>query len=125
MPKKINKDLTEEQEEVLFKKGTEAPFSGKYLYSDDEGVYHCANCNNPLFASKSKFDSSCGWPSFYEPIKKDAIYYKKDSSHGLERVEVVCAHCGGHLGHVFPDAPQEPTGQRFCINSAALELEEE
>jgi peptide-methionine (R)-S-oxide reductase len=111
--------LTPEQYEVLRKKGTEAPFTGKLLHNEASGSYKCAACGNEVFASDTKFDSNSGWPSFYD-AKPGAIHLKVDDSHGMQRIEVTCAVCGSHLGHMFEDAPQQPTGQRFCINSAAL-----
>ena len=103
--------------------GTEAPFSGKYYNSKEEGIYRCVCCSAPLFESSAKFDSGTGWPSYYEAIE-DAVVEIKDTSHGMIRTEVVCAKCDAHLGHVFPDGP-EPTGLRYCINSVCLNLEEE
>jgi peptide-methionine (R)-S-oxide reductase len=117
--------LTDDQYQVLRLKGTEKPFSGKYYYENEEGVYCCSACNNPLFKSDTKFDAGCGWPSFYEPITKDAVKENKDVSHGMVRTEVVCGKCGGHLGHVFNDAPDQPGGLRYCINSVSIDLEEE
>lgn len=113
--------LTPEQYHVLREKGTEAPYSGKLLYNEKHGSYVCAACGNVLFASNTKFDAHCGWPSFYDAIP-GAVHFSEDSSHSMSRTEVTCAKCGGHLGHVFADAPDQPTGQRFCINSAALEF---
>lgn len=115
------KKLTPEQFHVLREKGTEAPFTGKLLYNHDAGSYVCAACGAELFSSDKKFDTDCGWPSFYD-AKKNAVVFTPDNSHGMRRVEVTCANCGGHLGHVFDDAPDQPTGQRFCINSAALQF---
>jgi peptide-methionine (R)-S-oxide reductase len=115
------KKLTPEQFHVLREKGTEAPFTGKLLYNDESGSYLCAACGNVLFDSSTKFEADCGWPSFYD-AKKDAVVFTHDNSHGMRRTEVTCAQCGGHLGHVFEDAPDQPTGQRFCINSAALDF---
>jgi peptide-methionine (R)-S-oxide reductase len=115
------KKLTPEQYEVLRGKGTEAPFTGKLLFNDKQGTYTCAACGNVLFDSTTKFDSHCGWPSFYD-AKKGSVKLSEDSSHGMTRTEVTCSNCGGHLGHVFDDAPDQPTGQRFCINSAALDF---
>ncbi len=115
------KKLTPEQFHVLREKGTEVPFSGKLLYNTDLGSYVCAACGNVLFDSTTKFATDCGWPSFYDATK-GAVNLSEDTSLGMERTEVTCAKCGGHLGHVFPDAPDQPTGQRFCINSAALQF---
>ena len=115
------KKLTPEQYEVLRGKGTEAPFTGKLLYNDKAGSYTCAACGNVLFDSNTKFEADCGWPSFYD-AKKGSVVLTPDDSLGIHRVEVTCANCGGHLGHVFDDAPGQPTGQRFCINSAALQF---
>ncbi|HIG97769.1 MAG TPA: peptide-methionine (R)-S-oxide reductase MsrB [Candidatus Aenigmarchaeota archaeon] len=112
------KKLTSEQRRVLIEKGTEAPFTGKLLQNKEKGTYTCAGCGSPLFSSDVKFDSGTGWPSFYEAKNVKLV---EDNSHGA-RIEVVCAKCGGHLGHVFDDAPQTPTGQRFCINSCSLDF---
>jgi peptide-methionine (R)-S-oxide reductase len=116
--------LAPEQYHVLREKGTEAPFSGKLLHNDKTGNYICAACGNVVFNSSTKFDSGTGWPSFYDVANTKAVKLKEDSSHGMKRVEVTCANCGSHLGHVFNDAPDQPTGMRFCINSAALDFEE-
>ena len=113
------KILTPQQYKVLREKGTEIPFTGKYVKTNDKGVYVCAACGNKLFKSDTKFDAGCGWPSFYDVIKQGQVKVKKDTSHGMDRLEVVCSRCGSHLGHVFADGPQ-PTGKRFCINSLAL-----
>lgn len=115
--------LAPEQYRVLREKGTEAPFSGKLLHSDEEGIYRCAACGNPLFDSHTKFDSGTGWPSFDEALP-GAVRLIPDTSHGLERTEVVCAKCGSHLGHLFSDGPTK-TGKRYCMNSVCLDLEEE
>jgi peptide-methionine (R)-S-oxide reductase len=116
--------LTPEQYHVLREKGTEAPFTGKLLRNHETGMYVCGACGQPLFSSGTKFDSGSGWPSFYDVATKGAVRLTTDSSLGMERTEVTCAKCGSHLGHVFNDAPDQPTGQRFCINSAALDFKE-
>lgn len=115
--------LTPEQFYVLRQKGTEPPFTGKYYYHKDDGIYVCAACENELFDSKSKYESGSGWPSFFEPISYDNIETEMDYSYGMERIEVKCASCGSHLGHVFPDGPK-PTGMRYCINSVSLNFVE-
>jgi peptide-methionine (R)-S-oxide reductase len=113
------KILTPEEFLVLRKKGTEPPFSGKYVHQTAQGSYVCAGCGNKLFSSETKYDSGSGWPSFYRPASPDAVLLKPDRSLWMVRTEVVCARCGGHLGHVFDDGPA-PTGQRFCMNSVSL-----
>jgi peptide-methionine (R)-S-oxide reductase len=129
MPDKIQKteaewkaELTPEQYHVLREKGTERPFTGALVNNHDDGFYHCAACNAPLFKSGTKFESGSGWPSFFEPITPDAVELHEDNTYGMKRVEATCAKCGGHLGHVFPDGPN-PTGERYCINSASLAFE--
>ena len=115
------RELTPEQFEVLRQKGTEAPFTGKYVYNKDSGMYRCAACGADLFRSDTKFESGTGWPSFTEPAVAEHVETHADSSHGMVRTEVVCRRCGGHLGHVFGDGPN-PTGLRYCINSCSLDF---
>ncbi|MBI2009349.1 peptide-methionine (R)-S-oxide reductase MsrB [Candidatus Saccharibacteria bacterium] len=116
----IKKKLTPEQYHVLREKGTEAPFTGKYLNHGENGMYTCAVCGAEIFSSDTKFNSGTGWPSFNNPANTKAIKLTEDRSQSMRRVEVSCANCGSHLGHVFNDAPNQPTGMRFCINSACL-----
>jgi len=123
--KKSDKDwkekLTSEQYSILREKGTERPFTGEYYQNKEEGTYLCSGCGHNLFDSDTKFDSGSGWPSFYDPFSKEAVKEIRDSTLGMERVEIQCSNCGGHLGHVFPDGPN-PTGMRYCINSASLDF---
>jgi len=111
--------LTPEQYQVLRRKGTERAFTGAYWDAHDRADYLCAGCGTPLFASDAKFDSGTGWPSFTAPLSPDAVAAETDETHGMVRTEALCAACGGHLGHIFPDGP-EPTGLRYCINSVSL-----
>jgi peptide-methionine (R)-S-oxide reductase len=115
--------LTPEEYEVTRKGGTEAPFTGRYWDNHEDGMYRCVGCGTELFSSDTKFDSGTGWPSFTEPAVAEAVELRDDSSWGMNRTEVVCRNCGGHLGHVFPDGPPEAGGMRYCINSCALDLE--
>jgi len=118
----LRQRLTAEQYEVTQNAGTERAFTGEYWDCHDEGVYRCVVCDAPLFTSETKYESGSGWPSFYQPISADEVSTATDVSHGMARTEALCATCGAHLGHVFPDGPQ-PTGDRYCMNSASLRLD--
>lgn len=117
--------LTPEQYRVLREKGTERPFTGEFLNHKKDGTYTCAGCGNELFSSETKFDSGCGWPSFYDVLENGNVKEIRDTSHGMIRTEVVCANCEGHLGHVFEDGPREKTGLRYCINSVSVGFKEQ
>ena len=116
------KQLSPDQYYVARKKGTEPAFTGKHWDNHEEGIYTCACCGTPLFDSSTKFESGTGWPSFYAPVDPNNVATEEDTTHGMRRVEALCAKCDAHLGHVFPDGPR-PTGQRFCMNSASLNFE--
>ncbi len=116
------KELTPEQYNILREKGTERPFTSELEENYDGGTYVCAACGNPLFTSDAKFDSGCGWPSFYDALDKTKIVVKTDNSHGMTRTEIMCARCGGHLGHVFDDGPKDKTGLRYCVNGGSLKF---
>lgn len=118
-----NSQLSDEEREVLFGGGTEAPFSGALLHETRTGVFRCKNCGQELFASDAKFDSGSGWPSFTEPANREHVVLKTDITHGMVRTEVTCANCGAHLGHMFDDGPRDAGGKRYCINSVCLDFE--
>lgn len=124
----LKKKLTPMEYHILREKGTEPPFSGEYTLTKDKGIFKCKVCGSPLFSSDTKFDSGTGWPSFTDPISKDAVKYKEDTSMGMSRVEVVCGNCGSHLGHVFDDGPKTmdgkpASGKRYCLNSVCLNMD--
>jgi len=114
--------LSPEEYRVLRERGTERAFTGAYVDTKEEGLYRCRACQAPLFRSDTKYDSRSGWPAFWAPVSDDAVEEREDTSHGMRRTEVLCARCGSHLGHVFPDGPR-PTGMRYCVNSISLELD--
>lgn len=116
--------LTADQYAVLRQHGTERAFTGEYVNTKTPGVYRCAACENPLFSSETKFESGTGWPSFWDVVSEGNVELREDNSYGMRRIEVVCARCEGHLGHVFEDGPRDKTGLRYCINSLALDLDE-
>ena len=118
-------ELTPEQYRIMRQKGTEHAFTGQYWNNKDEGVYRCAGCGAPLFSSKTKFDSSSGWPSFYAPVEQGNVEVEEDRSFGMKRTEVLCSNCEAHLGHIFDDGPRDKTGLRYCINSASLAFDPE
>ncbi|MFN0089902.1 MAG: peptide-methionine (R)-S-oxide reductase MsrB [Acidimicrobiales bacterium] len=124
VPDDLRQRLSPLQYHVTQEKGTERPFSGEYWNTEEPGTYRCVVCDSPLFSSDTKYDSGCGWPSFYAPLDQQRVATNLDDSLGMVRVEVTCARCGAHLGHVFPDGPR-PTGERFCMNSASLRLEKD
>ncbi len=121
----MRRKLTPEEYAVLREGATEAPFTGKYVDNHEEGIYRCRVCGNLLFTSAQKFDSGSGWPSFTDPAVAENIGLRADGSHGMERTEVYCKHCGSHLGHLFDDGPKEAGGKRYCINSVCLEFDPE
>lgn len=123
LPDSVWKNVLQDSVYVVVRgRGTEQAFTGKYWDFEGLGSYYCAACGNPLFRSDAKFASTCGWPSFFEPLRKNSVVYRPDTSYGMNRTEVLCGRCGGHLGHLFDDGPP-PTGKRYCMNSIALEFE--
>lgn len=120
--KQWREHLTDEQYRVLRQKGQEAPFTGAFVFEDGVGTYVCVGCGSKLFDSKTKFDADCGWPSFYDALPGSVIF-TDDKTHGMVRTEVTCSNCGGHLGHIFDDAPDQPGGKRYCINSVSLKFQ--
>ncbi|MEX1112635.1 MAG: peptide-methionine (R)-S-oxide reductase MsrB [Candidatus Andersenbacteria bacterium] len=121
---KKDEELSPELYNIARKGATEAPFTGKYVNTHDDGMYHCAVCGTALFSSDAKFDSGTGWPSFTEPANLEHVELREDASHGMKRTEVLCKKCGAHLGHMFDDGPAEAGGKRYCINSVCLDLKE-
>ncbi len=121
----IKQKLTPDQYKIMREKGTEAPFSGKYVDNHEKGMFVCAACGNQLFSSDTKFDSGTGWPSFTEPANLKNVELREDNDHGMIRTEVICKNCGSHLGHVFDDGPSDKGGKRYCINSACLMLKKD
>lgn len=118
-------ELSDAEFRVLRRASTEAPWSGEYVHTNTHGIYRCRACGSKLFRSDTKFEAHCGWPSFYQPTPADNVILREDTSLGMQRTEVLCANCGSHLGHLFEDAPQTPTDERYCINSISLSLEED